>query len=124
MSFFFVRLGEPGRERPFVVRDGIASSIENLTADIDGEFFDVGGIETVRRALDDGNLPTAGPLDSLDLRIGAPIRRPGKVVCIGLNYRDHAEETGAAIPAEPVVFMKDPYTVVGPYDDILIPRGS
>ena len=51
-----------------------------------------------------------------------PIARPGKIVCIGLNYRDHAEETGAAVPAEPVVFMKDPSTVVGPFDDVLIPR--
>ena len=57
-------------------------------------------------------------------RIGAPIARPGKVVCIGLNYRDHAAETGAAIPERPVVFMKDPSTVIGPYDDVRIPRGS
>ena len=57
-------------------------------------------------------------------RVGAPIARPGKIVCIGLNYRDHAEETGAALPAEPVVFMKDPSTMVGPFDDVLIPRGS
>ena len=57
-------------------------------------------------------------------RVGAPIARPGKIVCIGLNYRDHAEETGAALPAEPVVFMKDPSTIVGPFDDVLIPRGS
>lgn len=57
-------------------------------------------------------------------RWAAPIARPGKVVCIGLNYRDHAAETGAELPAEPVVFMKDPDTVVGPFDDVLIPRGS
>ena len=57
-------------------------------------------------------------------RTGAPIARPGKVVCIGLNYSDHAAETGATPPERPVVFMKDPSTVVGPYDDVLIPRGS
>jgi len=60
----------------------------------------------------------------MGLRIGSPIARPPKVVCIGLNYRDHAEETGAELPAEPVVFMKDPFTVVGPFDDVLIPRES
>jgi 2-keto-4-pentenoate hydratase/2-oxohepta-3-ene-1,7-dioic acid hydratase in catechol pathway len=49
---------------------------------------------------------------------------PGKVICVGLNYRDHAEETGASIPMRPVVFMKDPGGVVGPYDQVLIPRGS
>ncbi|GAB3960248.1 fumarylacetoacetate hydrolase family protein [Micromonospora vulcania] len=65
--------------------------------------------------------PLAG---AADLRIGAPISRPGKIVCIGLNYRDHAAETGAAIPTEPVVFMKDPCTVVGPFDTVLIPRRS
>jgi 2-keto-4-pentenoate hydratase/2-oxohepta-3-ene-1,7-dioic acid hydratase in catechol pathway len=53
-----------------------------------------------------------------------PIAVPAKIVCIGLNYRDHAAETGAAIPPRPVVFMKDPGTVVGPYDQVLIPRGS
>ena len=56
--------------------------------------------------------------------MGPPIARPGKIVCIGLNYRDHAAETNAAVPLEPVVFLKDPATVVGPYDDIVVPRGS
>src|SRR6202167_5268684 len=63
-------------------------------------------------------------LPVLDGRIGAPVARPGKVVCIGLNYSDHAAETGAAIPERPVVFMKDPSTVTGPYDAVRIPRGS
>ena len=63
-------------------------------------------------------LPTDGR------RIGSPVARPGAVVCVGLNYRDHAMETGAPIPAEPVVFMKDPSTLIGPNDDVLIPRTS
>ncbi|GIH24805.1 2-hydroxyhepta-2,4-diene-1,7-dioate isomerase [Acrocarpospora phusangensis] len=63
-------------------------------------------------------------LDETGLRIGAPIARPGKVVCIGLNYQDHAEESGADTPAEPVVFMKASNTVVGPFDEVLIPRNS
>jgi 2-keto-4-pentenoate hydratase/2-oxohepta-3-ene-1,7-dioic acid hydratase in catechol pathway len=58
------------------------------------------------------------------LRTGSPIARPGKVICIGLNYSDHARETGAAIPAEPILFMKAANTVVGPFDDVQIPRGS
>lgn len=58
------------------------------------------------------------------MRVGAPIAQPGKVVCIGLNYQDHAAETGAAVPSEPVVFMKDPSTVIGPEDEVLVPRGS
>src|SRR5690606_23934167 len=63
-------------------------------------------------------------VDAEGVRVGAPIARPGKVVCIGLNYRDHAAESGAEVPAEPVVFMKASNTVVGPYDEVLVPRGS
>ncbi|MFD0823528.1 fumarylacetoacetate hydrolase family protein, partial [Micromonospora zhanjiangensis] len=58
------------------------------------------------------------------VRVGAPVARPGKVVCIGLNYRDHAAETGAPVPDRPVVFLKDPATVIGPYDRVLVPRRS
>jgi 2-keto-4-pentenoate hydratase/2-oxohepta-3-ene-1,7-dioic acid hydratase in catechol pathway len=63
-------------------------------------------------------------LDLAGQRLGAPVARPHKVVCVGLNYRDHAAETGAEIPAEPVLFMKASNTVVGPDDEVLIPRGS
>ncbi|MFC7648049.1 fumarylacetoacetate hydrolase family protein [Streptosporangium lutulentum] len=75
----------------------------------------------VREALERDELPV---LDTEGLRIGAPIARPGKIVCIGLNYRDHAEETNAQIPAEPIIFMKAPNTIVGPHDEVLIPRDS
>lgn len=124
MTLSFVRLGDAGRERPFVVSDGVASSIETLTPDIDGAFLERGGIDVVRAALANGDLPEAGALESLGLRFGPPVARPGKVVCVGLNYRDHAEETGAALPPEPVLFMKDSSTVIGPNDDVLIPRRS
>jgi 2-keto-4-pentenoate hydratase/2-oxohepta-3-ene-1,7-dioic acid hydratase in catechol pathway len=119
-----VRLGEPGRERPFVLVDGVVSSIEGVTADIDAAFFEAGGFDLVTHALNTGELTPAGRLTELNLRVGPPVARPGKVVCVGLNYRDHAEETGAAIPPEPVLFMKDPSTVVGPNDQILVPRRS
>jgi 2-keto-4-pentenoate hydratase/2-oxohepta-3-ene-1,7-dioic acid hydratase in catechol pathway len=124
MTLSFVRLGVAGRERPFVVSGGVASSIETLTPDIDAAFLERGGIDVVRAALAAGDLPEAGPLESLGLRFGPPVARPGKVVCVGLNYRDHAEETGAAIPPEPVLFMKDSSTVIGANDDVLIPRRS
>ncbi|WP_371500486.1 fumarylacetoacetate hydrolase family protein [Kitasatospora sp. NBC_00374] len=117
-----LRLGSVGREVPAVQdRDGRTFGLDGLTSDIDGSFLADGGVERVRAALAAGTLPV---LDTEGLRVGSPVSRPGKVVCIGLNYRDHAEETGAAIPARPVVFMKDPATVVGPYDRVLIPRGS
>ncbi|MFH8836882.1 fumarylacetoacetate hydrolase family protein [Streptomyces sp. NPDC017868] len=117
-----MRIGMPGDETPVVLdEDGAAFDLSTLTTDIDGPFLASGGIDRVRRALAGGELPR---LDVTGRRTGAPVARPGKVVCVGLNYRDHAEETGAPVPERPVVFMKDPSTVVGPYDDVLIPRGS
>jgi 2-keto-4-pentenoate hydratase/2-oxohepta-3-ene-1,7-dioic acid hydratase in catechol pathway len=124
MTLALARLGTPGRERPYVIVDGVASSIESLTADIDGAFLDSGGVERVRAALADGVLPMADSVESLGLRYGPPVVRPGKVVCVGLNYRDHAEETNAAIPGEPILFMKDPSTVIGADDEVLVPRLS
>ena len=118
------RLGDVGRERPFVIHEGVAWSIDSLTADVDGPFLDSGGLDRVRSALAAGTLPSAGAADALSLRYGSPIARPGKVVCVGMNYRDHAEETGATIPPEPILFMKDPSTVIGPGDNVLVPRRS
>ncbi|TKK87613.1 fumarylacetoacetate hydrolase family protein [Herbidospora galbida] len=115
------RLGSPGDERPCVVdAEGNVFDLSSLTTDIDGAFLAGGGVERVRAALAAGDLPRA----EAGRRIGAPVARPGKIVCIGLNYSDHAEETKAAVPAEPVVFMKAPNTVVGPDDEVLVPRGS
>ncbi|MEV6164906.1 fumarylacetoacetate hydrolase family protein [Streptomyces sp. NPDC052052] len=117
-----LRVGEPGAEMPAVLdEEGAAYTLTGLTTDIDGTFLASGGVDRVRQALAEGSLPR---LDLAGRRIGAPVARPGKVVCVGLNYRDHAEETGAAVPERPVVFMKDPSTVVGPYDGVRIPRGS
>jgi 2-keto-4-pentenoate hydratase/2-oxohepta-3-ene-1,7-dioic acid hydratase in catechol pathway len=118
-----LRVGAPGREIPAVrADDGRILDISELTADVDGAFLAGDGVPRVRAALEAGTLPELP--DTEGLRIGPPVARPGKVVCIGLNYRDHAEETGAKIPERPVVFMKASYTVVGPNDAVLIPRGS
>jgi len=118
------RLGPQGAEIPTVVVDGTHLDLRPVLdgCDLDAAFFAGGGLANVAGAV------AASTLEELpgaaELRVGAPVARPGKVVCIGLNYRDHAEETGAAIPAEPVVFMKDPSTVVGPFDTVLVPIGS
>ncbi|MFC4061365.1 fumarylacetoacetate hydrolase family protein [Planomonospora corallina] len=114
-----LRVGPAGQERAAVM-DG-AGDLRAISEEIDGAFFASGGVARVRAALEAGELPV---LDAAGLRTGPPVARPGKIVCIGLNYRDHAEETGAPLPAEPVVFMKAPNTVVGPDDEVLIPRGS
>ncbi|MFB7598937.1 fumarylacetoacetate hydrolase family protein [Streptomyces sp. NPDC056160] len=117
-----LRVGPPGQEIPaLLAENGRLLDLSPVTGEIDGRFLADGGVARVRSALEQGRLPE---LADAGRRIGAPVARPGKVVCIGLNYRDHARETNAAIPTRPVVFMKDPSTVVGPYDQVLIPRGS
>ncbi|MGI8870549.1 MAG: fumarylacetoacetate hydrolase family protein [Mycobacteriales bacterium] len=101
--------------------NGTILDLRSVTSDIDAAFFRRGGVTEARAALDASWLrPYEGSVD----RIGAPVARPGNVLCIGLNYRDHARETGAEIPAEPVIFSKHTGTVIGPYDEVLIPRES
>ncbi|MET7989411.1 fumarylacetoacetate hydrolase family protein [Amycolatopsis sp. NPDC005232] len=119
-----VRLGAAGEERPFVrAGDGTLYDLSGLTADVDGAFLAADGLARVAAALEAGELPAAGP-ETASLRVGPPLASPGKVLCIGMNYRRHAEETGAAVPTEPVLFMKAPDVIVGPHDDVLIPRRS
>ncbi|MBD8103893.1 2-hydroxyhepta-2,4-diene-1,7-dioate isomerase [Plantibacter flavus] len=116
------RLNTPTGPLPVLFEQDVTYDLSPITTDIDRGFHERGGIDLARAAMIAGDLRTVA--SGLGTSMAAPIARPGKVVCVGLNYRDHAEETGAAIPTEPVVFMKDPSTVVGPYDTILIPRRS
>jgi 2-keto-4-pentenoate hydratase/2-oxohepta-3-ene-1,7-dioic acid hydratase in catechol pathway len=98
-----MRLGEAGGEQPVArAGDGQLYDLSGLTGDIDGAFLAADGIARVTEALAAGTLPL---LDGTGLRVGSPVARPTKVVCIGLNYREHALESGAAIPTEPVIFM-------------------
>ncbi|MEF3405556.1 fumarylacetoacetate hydrolase family protein [Agromyces sp. CCNWLW203] len=118
----FVQYRDAGRVVPGALVDGLVYELSRATAAIDGDFL---ARDDLARIVDEVVADAAGagtPLESLEL--AAPIAQPTKIVCIGLNFSDHAAETGAEIPAEPVVFMKDPSTIVGPFDDVLIPRGS
>lgn len=117
----FLRLGEAGSEIP-AVSDGTTTwDLRPLTADIDGPFLAEGGLARAEAAVTAGTLPE---LDPAGRRIGAPIARPQAVICIGMNYAAHARESGSEPPNDIVVFYKHPNTVVGPYDDILLPPGS
>ncbi|WP_435119099.1 fumarylacetoacetate hydrolase family protein [Amycolatopsis thermoflava] len=116
-----MQVGASGRERPVVLEDGRHYDLSPLTHAIDGAFLERGGLHRAREALDDGVLYE---IDIVGMRIGSPIARPGAVLCIGQNYAAHAAETGDPPPAEPILFHKSPNTVVGPYDEVLIPRGS
>ncbi|MCZ4100390.1 fumarylacetoacetate hydrolase family protein, partial [Streptomyces sp. H39-C1] len=117
-----LRVGPAGAEAPALLDgDGILRDLSGVVPDIDGALLaDDAALARIAAAAADGSLPR---LDAA-LRVGPPLARIGKIVCIGLNYHDHAAETGAAIPAEPIVFMKAPDTVVGPDDTVLVPRGS
>ena len=117
-----MRVGAPGAEIPVVLApDSRHHDMRPVTADIDGAFWSTEGPERVRAALRAGRLPV---ISTDGLRVGAPVARPGVVLCVGMNYAAHAAETGAAPPEHPVVFYKAPNTVVGPYDEVLNPRGA
>jgi 2-keto-4-pentenoate hydratase/2-oxohepta-3-ene-1,7-dioic acid hydratase in catechol pathway len=117
-----MRLGEPGRERPYVALDGgLVLDVSDLTPDFTPDFLAHGGLDRLRRVV---AVSAGAEPPPQDVRVGPPVPRPGKIVCIGLNYADHAAETGAEVPKEPVVFMKAANTLVGPHDDVRIPRGS
>jgi 2,4-diketo-3-deoxy-L-fuconate hydrolase len=115
-----IRFGYFKKEKPGLLdRQGRRRDCSAHVVDFNPDFFADDGM----KKLSSLNLESL-PEISEDIRWGAPIARPGKVICIGLNYRDHAVESNMAVPSEPIVFFKAPNTVVGPYDEILIPRGS
>ena len=122
-----VRLGPVGSERPAVLlaetEGGGVRDLSGLTPDIDGAFLAGGGIARVAAAVGAGSLPVLDdPGDGSGLRLGAPVARPQAIICIGQNYAAHAAESGSPPPPDPIVFFKHPNTLVGPFDDVRIPR--
>ena len=118
-----IRHGEVGKERPGVlVKDGTRLDVSAFGSDYDDAFFANGGLARLEQWLreDASSLPRVPS----GARLGPPICRPSKIVCIGLNFRDHAEETGAKIPQEPVIFFKSTTALVGPNDPLVIPKGA
>ena len=116
-----LRLGPIGHEKPAIEVDGVVYDLSSLTADIDGAFLAADGIGRARDAART-SLPVLP--DAAELRVGAPIARPMAVLCIGQNYAAHAAESGNAAPTTPILFFKHPNTVVGGFDDLVLPRGS
>lgn len=116
-----LRFGEFRKERPGILWEGKRKDLSAFFKDWDHDFFQQGGMDELRDLMrKKHHLPDVPET----ARWGACVARPGKVLCIGLNYSDHAKESGMPIPAEPIVFQKGSNTVVGPYDPILIPRKS
>ena len=121
---YLMRIGAIGAERPVVrVNDGHYIDVSDIVPDFDEGFFASGGISRLQTVVSDriskGDLtPFTGE------RIGAPIARPHQILCIGLNFSDHAAETGQQVPVEPILFTKSPNTLIGPNDEVRKPRGS
>ena len=115
-----LRLGQPGAEKPAVlVGEDHYIDVSDAVHDFDEAFFASGRIADLA-----GIAAGREPKPIGDTRIGSPIARPHQILCIGLNYRDHAAETGQEVPEEPILFTKSPNTIQGPNDDVLVPRKS
>lgn len=121
---YLMRIGHAGSERPIVrLDDAHYIDVSDVVTDYNEEFFGDDGLVRLKVVVD--QRVAAGDLRVFaGERIGAPIARPHQILCIGLNYSDHAAETGQTVPAEPILFYKSPNTVVGPNDDVRIPRGA
>jgi 2-keto-4-pentenoate hydratase/2-oxohepta-3-ene-1,7-dioic acid hydratase in catechol pathway len=120
-----VRIGPAGEEQPAVLADDhTLRDLTGLTGDIDGALLSA-GLGALRDAVAGGDLPRLSrPGSGSGRRFGPPVAGIGKIVCVGLNYADHAAETGAETPSEPVLFLKATDTVIGPNDEVLVPRSS
>lgn len=118
-----IRFGEPGKEKPGVLLEqGTRVNASEVCSDYDEKFFESGGLKQLSSWLQ-SNGATA-PRVSATERLGSPVPRPSKIVCIGLNYRDHAAETKAEPPKEPVLFFKSTTSLVGPNDPLMMPKNS
>lgn len=118
-----IRFGEVGKEKPGVLNEnGKAFDVSDAFHDFDESFFSDGGLEKLSIWFSQ-NAENAPVVDS-SIRLGAPVYKPGKIICIGLNYLDHAKESNMELPKEPVVFFKACSAITGPNDHVIIPKGS
>ncbi|HAY3562004.1 TPA: fumarylacetoacetate hydrolase family protein [Elizabethkingia meningoseptica] len=115
-----IRYGAEGQEKPGVMINEKYYDVSHLVNDYDEKFFSGNAIEELKAKVAEGGLAEINK----DIRLGAPLARPSKIVCVGLNYKDHAEETNMAIPTEPILFFKSTSAIVGPNDDLIIPKNS
>lgn len=114
-----IRFGDIGNEKPGLYIDGKRYDVSQWIKDYDEKFFASGGLETLRK-ISQQQLPEVNENE----RWGSPVARPSKIICIGLNYADHAKESNMQMPAEPVVFFKATTSLAGPNDDLIIPKNS
>lgn len=115
-----IRFGEAGAEKPGVIINEKYYDVSSLVSDYDEKFFAGDAITKLAEAIKTADLPEVDK----SVRLGAALARPSKIICVGLNYKDHAAETNAPIPTEPILFFKATTAIVGPNDDLEIPKNS
>jgi 2,4-diketo-3-deoxy-L-fuconate hydrolase len=116
-----IRFGEAGKEKPGVLIDEKRFDVSSIVTDYNETFFEENGLEKLKKALESN--PVLPEVDA-SVRLGSPVARPSKIICIGLNYVDHCRETNAPIPTEPIIFFKSTTSLCGPNDDLIIPKNS
>ncbi|MBP8886710.1 MAG: fumarylacetoacetate hydrolase family protein [Flavobacterium sp.] len=116
-----IRFGTAGKEKPGVIINEKRYDVSSIVSDYNESFFENDGLETLKKALQSN--PVLPEVDE-NIRLGSPVARPSKIICIGLNYVDHCRETNAPIPAEPIIFFKSTTSLCGPDDDLIIPKNS
>ena len=118
-----IRFGKQGEEKPGILLSNDEKiDVSSFVSDYDEKFFESGGLVSLKDWLNE-NESSAPRLDD-SIRLGSPLARPSKIICIGLNFKDHAAESGFDAPEEPLIFGKATSAICGPYDNIIIPRGS
>ena len=116
-----IRFGEPGKEKPGVIIGEKRFDLSSIIADYNETFFENNGLQKLKTALINAS---SFPEVDAAVRLGAPVARPSKIICIGLNYVDHCIETNSPIPVEPIIFFKSTTALCGPDDDVIIPKNS
>ena len=115
-----IRFGEPGEEKPGIIINDEWFDVSGKVHDYDENFFANDGINLLKERIGRSDLPTV----SKNTRLGPPVARPSKIICIGLNYSDHAAESQMQLPVEPIIFFKSTTAIAGPYDNLVIPKNS
>ena len=117
-----IRFGELGKEKPAVLISENRFDVSEFIRDYDEQFFDEDGLSILKKIIVEKK--ESLKIVTENIRLGSPVARPSKIICIGLNYIDHAKETNAAIPEEPILFFKSTTALCGPFDDVIIPKNS
>ncbi|HRD44422.1 MAG TPA: fumarylacetoacetate hydrolase family protein, partial [Ferruginibacter sp.] len=117
-----IRFGELGKEKPAVLIGENRFDVSEFIRDYDEQFFDEDGLSILKKIIVEKK--ESLKIVTENIRLGSPVARPSKIICIGLNYIDHAKETNAAIPEEPILFFKSTTALCGPFDDVIIPKNS